>query len=514
MRRTLLLRFALAALTVPVALTAAGCGSGSKAGSGDAAQAIPSGALLYAGVNLDHGSTAWKRFTQVGSRFPGWDGIVSNLQQTLDHGNGKLVFSKDIEPWLGTQAAVAVTSINADQPQVSPNVVAYLASSDDGKARSALERSGGTKIGSYKGYDEYRDSQSSQSFAGVGHGAVLLGTTRSALEQAIDTREGDGSSLAQDAGFRDAIARLPADQLVQGYVNTPRLAQLLSLASLSGATPTPSATPAQLKQVATMLAGIKGVGFGIGADDHGYRFTAVAALDPSHPNPALTSASQFAPSLTHQIPADAFAYLGIRDLGQQIQRAIAPSGSPQTQQGIQQFEQATGLSITTDLVPLLSGEQALYLAPGLPLRGALVLHPSDPARSAVTMRRIIRALGWLGSGVRVMPLPGGEGQRFTLKGVPFRFQWQRSGNLIAIGNDPAAPGTPGAGLATASKYTQILQEAGVPAKVGGILYVDIPGALNAFPSQVDVKARALGGFVVWQSVGSGEYRLGAYLEVK
>src|SRR5438067_1062563 len=158
--------------TVSVAALAAGCGQGSSApasGPGDAARAIPAGSLAYLQVDLDHDSAAWQRFTAVGRGFPGWQQLIGTLRGRLD--GGRETFTRHVEPWLGGEAAVAVTSIDAGRGK--PNLLVYLASTDDGKAIDAIRSrpDPGRPAGSLDGYREFR---SGGDYVAAGDGAVLM----------------------------------------------------------------------------------------------------------------------------------------------------------------------------------------------------------------------------------------------------------------------------------------------------------------------------------------------------
>ena len=56
------------------------------------------------------------------------------------------------------------------------------------------------------------------------------------------------------------------------------------------------------------------------------------------------------------------------------------------------FEKDTGISFTDELVPLLTGDQLLFLGPGVPASGAVVLRPENVEDAAVTMHKLTRYL--------------------------------------------------------------------------------------------------------------------------
>jgi hypothetical protein len=68
------------------ALLTAGCGntSSSSTDPSQGASAMPASTLFYADVNLDQGSSAWKQFTVVGQRFPGWKELTGQIVKSLN----------------------------------------------------------------------------------------------------------------------------------------------------------------------------------------------------------------------------------------------------------------------------------------------------------------------------------------------------------------------------------------------------------------------------------------------
>src|SRR3954454_1951650 len=94
------------------ALLATGCGNASSSSTdpSQGASAMPSSTLFYADVNLDQGSSAWKQFTAVGQRFPGWQELAGKVVKSLNstgRTSGPLTFKDNVQPWLGRSARLA-----------------------------------------------------------------------------------------------------------------------------------------------------------------------------------------------------------------------------------------------------------------------------------------------------------------------------------------------------------------------------------------------------------------------
>ncbi len=491
---------------------ATGCGSGSSASTGASspADAVPAGALLYADVNLDQNSGAWKQFATVGKRFPGWQRMVDNAVKSLDDSSNGTTYSDDIKPWLGDSAGAALTSIDLGGGQ--PNWVVVVASTDDAKAKDAIDNGDTHADGEYNGYSQYV-STSNQGEVGVGDGAVILASTEQTLHDAIDVRDGKAGSLADESQFKDAMSKLPANSLVRAYADPAKIAQLASLAQLSGQSN--PATAQQLKVFTDSLAWMDSASLAMFASPGGYN-TVVHLHVKDGADPGLYGAqSALNLTLTSLVPNDAFLFLGSVLPADTFTKAFTQGFNSSGAGQLNQLEQITGLSVQRDIAPLFSGELLLYAAPGLPARGALLLKPNDPEAAATGLRHLVDFAVRSQPGLHVHDLTGGRvGQSLELS-PGFTFTWERKpGGVIAIGNDTAAGTEPGQSLVDSPAYTSLLAKAGVPdgATVGG--YVSIPGILSIVPTEVDPNLRPLGGVLDWSSRDGSDISMGIFVEVK
>ena len=136
-------RFAILASSAALAV-AAGCGSATKNGAGSAgkdgqaAKAFPAATLAFVDANTDTSSATWDKVLTVLRRFPSWPKAEAQLQAELAKpatggAASGASFTKDVEPWLGGEAAVGVVGVQiAASPK--PTLLGYIASKDDAKA--------------------------------------------------------------------------------------------------------------------------------------------------------------------------------------------------------------------------------------------------------------------------------------------------------------------------------------------------------------------------------------------
>jgi hypothetical protein len=493
---------ALAALAA-CGLIAAGCGGSSSSGSAGAAgtdglgaQAAPASSIAFFDVNIDRGSAGWKQLLALGARFPSWPKLITQLNTSLNSvGSNGSSFNRDIEPWLGGEASVAVTgvTVGGNAGGGSAQFVVYVQSTDDGKLETALTSGGEAVKGTaYSGYDTFT-SKDGKTFAAVHDGALLVSNSETALHQSIDVRGGTGDQLANATSYKDALAALPKDNIAIGYVDGAQLATLAQLATAQASSRGVQAggvSPQALNSFSSQLKGVRALAFSATPEDQGLRFR-VAELLTSDAPATLTDVKEFTPTLESNVAADSYAYIGFQDLGPTLKQALTSLGTSQAQltQSFSALQTQTGISFDDDLVPLLSGEQAITVGPGLPVSATLLLKPADPTKGEATLRKVTAALAKQGA---AQFTDGNGGQTTQVSGLPVG--WRRSGDLLAISNDPKAGDPVSSSLASDSSWTDFEKAIGVPGSVTGLLYVNVRqllGLAKTFASSSSTSAETL-----------------------
>ncbi len=132
-------------------------------------------------------------------------------------------------------------------------------------------------------------------------------------------------------------------------------------------------------------------------------------------------------------------------------------------------------------MPLLSGEHAITVGPGLPVSAALLLKPADATKGEATLRKVTAALAK--QGVATFTDANG-GQTTQVSGLPVG--WRRAGDLLAISNDPKAGDAVSSSLADDASWKDFQKAIGVPDSVTGILYVNVGRLLGLAKSFTSV----------------------------
>jgi Protein of unknown function (DUF3352) len=521
---------------------AGGSGIGAAGTEGRAADAFPATSIFYGSVNIDPGSDGWKKMIEVGSRFPGWTKLMSEFNAGLndDDMSGGIDFQKDIRPWLGGELAVAVTTLRITGGEPTPNFVAFAETTDDAKVEEALAKDGDAKAdGEYQGFKLFTDAKPPAQgeepiFAAVGENALLIANESATLRTSIDTLKGTGDSLSDADGFADTLAHLPSDNMAVGYLDGAQLSQLLQLAATAATQQgvEQAQQAAALQQQLDTLKAVNGIAFSAGFEDGGARMRGVATIDADRADEFGVTAS-YSPQIGSRVPADAVAYIAFRDLGPTLQRTIDQvlASQPEAAQQLRQAEQMLGLSIKDDLVPMLSGEHAIYVAPSpenAQVRGALLLQPDDVDASVKAVKQLT-ALAGAQLQTPFKDAADGNGQSLETSGQTVL--WRSADDTLAFAvNDAEAGDERGDGITSDEGYKSAVDAAGMPDEVGALVYLDIPGIVEladaaggdaasaAAGEGVVDEARAnlakLGGIVAWQSYEDGVASGDVFIEVK
>lgn len=511
-----------------------GIALGAAGTDGKGASAIPADALAFASVNIDRESAGWTKFIEVASRFPGFAKVATDFQDELaSPGEDGTDFATDIEPWLGGEVAIGVLGI--DLTTQNPQIVAYIESKDDAAAAAAITKGGeATARPDYAGYKVFSDADddpdSEDMWAAVGDGALLISTSESDLERGIDTRGGDASaSLAGSADFGTTLGKLPDDNMAVLYLNGAKVADLarLGLAAAqaeaangdgvaAGAAASLGAGQAQLQQALDQLATIKGIGMSFGAEDKGFRLRTVISADPSY---IAQLGGVFSPALIDRVPADAVAFASFRDLGKNVQPQLDAllAQDPNASSQVEQAEAMLGLSIKDDIIPLLLNEHALYVGPGLPIGVGLLLTPTDEANAAKVVRQLVALATQAQPGTTATDVEGG--QQVAVNGLPL--YWRQVDGVLALSNLATAGDRQTEGLASNPAYTSALADAGAPAEMSQLLWVDVQGAIGlgksmgaAYSAEADANVAPLTSIVAWSESADDTATADVFVGVK
>jgi hypothetical protein len=186
--------------------------------------------------------------------------VAQTVSQGLDLLTAQtgLSFSQDIQPWLGSQMALAFEPPSGPEP----GFALLVASKDDGRAQAALSKlEGGPQFGGgltwksepYQGVDVRvgEAAPTPQRAYAVVDNTVVISNEADVVHEVIDTMQGRAPNLADDPAYTDTVDGLPKSVLGLAYVNLRGTAALLQTGGLGGgvsvgssyASSAPSPTP-------------------------------------------------------------------------------------------------------------------------------------------------------------------------------------------------------------------------------------------------------------------------------
>lgn len=357
-----------AAVAIAVAWAAAVPALGCSAPGGercppddDAIHLVPDDALAYVHVNVDPGTEQYANAAEAADRMGGLASQVIRLvePELFGAGAGTSDFEREIEPWFGGEAAVAllprsggrgdaVQLLEADDEKGAREFAAQIAS---GQARSTT-------------YDDVPLSVDRRGVATALDGGFLVIGRAGAVRELIDTQAGQqgAGSLADDRDADAARDALPEKRFADGYLSEGGIAELVARSGGPLADIAPLVNPDASSGVAVALV----------AGDDGFGLAIRSRLDPERAkkDPGFFAAfPAFSPSLTGSLPASSLGYLGIGDPGDVVTSLLEQAGSeaPGLAEAVgalvKQVRKLGNVDLERDLLPSLGGEGALALQP-------------------------------------------------------------------------------------------------------------------------------------------------------
>jgi hypothetical protein len=321
--------------------------------SDDAVELVPGDSLLYVHVNTDSGSEQYERATELAARLPSLAGqVVARLPGASGAG---IDYDKDVRPWLGGEAAVALVPTGAGELDQA----LLLEVGDEAGAQSFADELTGKGTPS----EPYRDVQVTTkgdvSTANV-NGFLVVGAKR-AVESVIDTDVGAARSLDRSDAANEVDDELPDDALVKAFVSDEGADDLFRAGAPLGA------FESFVNSDAT-----RGAGAALVADDDGIEIETKSLLDAARleNSPGFFEAfPPFEPGLADELSSGALAYLGLGNPDESIRALLAQATAeaPGLVAGFDNFSKQLAkqgkVNLQREVLPLLGGEAALGIEP-------------------------------------------------------------------------------------------------------------------------------------------------------
>ena len=463
-RRPVLLLPLLGAL---LALVLAACGG---SGNEDASptSVVPAGVPIYVDVTVRPEGDLRADFDAAAGKVLRTQNPSAQIRKLVDETLREEDFSyaKDVQPWLGRRAGAFLTDFSQDGAQGA----VVLTTSDTGATLDALEKSaeGELQDSSVAGSDYSRDDEGN-AFAAVED--VVVAGTEGGVRAAIEATE-QGKTLEGSRPFTRAREAVSPERLALGWIN---LGTILDVAAKDPTFPRETLGP--LRQL-LVRQGAEGVTLALSADGNAVRVDAAALARPQEGAPDPAAAAQ----MLRSAPGDAFAAIGLADLGGQITRQLellgqsgaVPGGDPQAL--LEGLGQQLGINVERDLLAWMGDGVLFARGSGLDIGGALVVESSDPAatrRGIAGIRRLLRATD-VDAEIEEADVEGAEGLKLEFPDLPAAVFLVTAGDrfVAAVGESSLqAAIDPDSALGEAEGFRQATSALG-----GGVqpaLYVDV-----------------------------------------
>jgi uncharacterized protein DUF3352 len=450
---TMRMRLAAAALLAGLAVAGAGCGGSSTkekqsaSGGPSGAEVIPAGASVYISVNTDLESSQLKQADTLSKKFPARAKALADLRKEM--AKDGVDFDRDVKPALGPEIDVAWLDL-ADN---GANVVAVTQPKDEAKFAEVLEKAN-------------KGEKDKLFMAKVGDWTALADSTAK-LERLKSAQ--NGAKLADADRFKEAIADLPDEALAKVYVNGPAVRTAVQrniVPNVAASGVFGKAIPHVGWLSASAESATEGVGFQAGVKG------------------AQKNVSNYTSKLVDRLPAGALFDFSFSNLAAGVKESLKSfEDQPGFSAQKQQLEQALGMSVENDVLPLFADEGALAFYPGAAgsrIPGVeLLFNVTDEAKARRVIERI-GALAQLGGAVTVRPvtIAGVEAHELRLSASLSLFYGIFDG-VLALSNSKAALAAlvgNGKKLADDPLFTAAKSGAKAPDDTSGFMYINLHAA--------------------------------------
>lgn len=339
-------------------------------GSKTVAQAVPQGAEAYASIdllkmmdaNVEDTVTAFTKNTDADITTQ--QELIDRMDQDLEDSYG-VTFSDDVKSWLGTSAAFFVNDLeeNSGDPTVTLVVLVRNTGSADRfikKLKAGIEEKQSATIDDTRYHNvtiySFQSDYDYSTLAFARSGKVfLVSNSTEGIESAIDAQK--GSSLAQDATFKQLSKVLPSNGAIFFYIPSQTVSTLLSeeetgLSSLGYG----SFTSLDFYQATAMSVSFL---------DSGVSIESAVAYDldqMSDTQKTFLQQAQGASRLISDFPEDTFFFMGGNrlDLAWSTYREMVTDAlGSDFDESMNMAEESIGFNPDQDLLPILNGQYAL-----------------------------------------------------------------------------------------------------------------------------------------------------------
>lgn len=330
--------------------------------SDDAIGLVPGDALAYLHVNLDSDGDQYERAVAIAERVPTLTQQVAGrlLARVPGPGGRPAQLERDVAPWLGDEAALAVVP----GPGGSAREVQLLEAGDSDAALRFGRRVAAGEVERSR-YREAQISVDSRGLATALIGGFLVIGGEGAVREVIDAGAGAAGtrSLADSEVADRARGELPDERFADAYLSREGIGELAA-----GSLGAPLAQLAPLVNPGATL----GAAAALTADAEGLGLELRSVLDPprARSSPGFFGACEPGePGLAEVLPAETLAYVGIGDPARALRGLLeqASAAEPGIAEAFAELagevRSVGGVDLERELLPSIGSEAAFALQP-------------------------------------------------------------------------------------------------------------------------------------------------------
>ncbi len=384
-------------------------------GKPDAPALMPANMAVYASVKADLGDLAgFKHLAEIYGDIGEVEDALDELQDELDD-TMDITWEDDIQPWLGTEVAVAFSELQAViEGSDEPTVVVMAQTRNKRASDDFLEKvveyfedeDWAVDEDSYEGVDYYvlepQYEYDPTLYLGTVKDFLVLATDEDAMEDVIDASKGRADSLEDNERFNDVMSALPSDAVAYVIMDMEEIMadvadeveQELDYQGLS--------LP---REITDLYETFGAYGLALGVHEDGIQLDAAVSFDPDKMDTELFAAYQTKASpnrILSWIPEDALGFYSGQNLAAVWRVAYnLLMEVPDAEEQIKDLSDEVGIRLDEELLSWMSGEFAVAVVESgnledVPVGGFAVFEVDDEDEAQALLEDIRDALEELG----------------------------------------------------------------------------------------------------------------------
>ncbi len=337
-----------------------------------ASRMMPADTPLYVGMSLNlQNQAGYQNLKTIYLDRPDVQDALDQLMADFE-AETLLNFEEDIQPWLGTEAALAFSSITDLEGFESPEILLALSTRDVAASEAFLEKlrtqeaEDGRPLeqGEYQGvtywFYEPESEFDTPTYAAIFNDFVVWATSQQAFFNAVDRVKSGGESLADSGNFQAVMEALPNNGALFTFFDWGAIADLVL-----------QQTPMELQpEQLAQLEAFQSIGIALTLQPNGVQVDTAIHFDSEKLTESVRAAFD-RPTTSNQIlnriPANAIGFFNsndLRDIWQQVREGLA--ANPDFEQQVADLEDEIGLDLDEDIFSWMTGEFTLVVTEALP----------------------------------------------------------------------------------------------------------------------------------------------------